>query len=226
MNLTEHYDRLYEKSSKAILEGGYLIDNQIDSLSDNRFGITLLIRPDEQITSNVQASLEELKAIDQAQYYYPASDMHVTVLSIISCYAGFELSRISIQDYVNVIQESLAGIGTIDIRFTGITASPSAVMIQGFPCGNALEEVRDRLRSNFRGSGLEESIDTRYTLATAHVTAMRFRAELKNSERFVAALERYRQHDFGHLQAQHLELVYNDWYQRERFVRRLHTFSL
>jgi len=198
MNLTEHYNLLYEKSSKAILEGGYLIDDQIDSPSDNRFGITLLIKPSKQITRNIQAFLEELRAIDPAQYYYPASDMHVTVLSIISCYVGFELSRISVQDYVNLIQESLTGLEAIDIQFTGITASPAAVMIQGFPRNNALDELRNRLRNNFRSSGLEETIDTRYTIATAHVTAMRFRTQLKNSERFVAVLERYRQHVFGH----------------------------
>ncbi len=48
MDLKQHYTALYNESIEKIVTNTYQIDNQIDSLSDRRFGITLLIRPDSQ----------------------------------------------------------------------------------------------------------------------------------------------------------------------------------
>lgn len=44
MNLQEHYDILYTKSIECIERDNYDSDDLIDSTSDNRFGITLLIK--------------------------------------------------------------------------------------------------------------------------------------------------------------------------------------
>lgn len=226
MNLIRHYTNLYERSSEAILAGNYILDDQIDSATDDRMGITLLIRPDEAVRRNMQVFLGELKAIEPAQYYYPDSDIHVTVMSVISCYSGFDLMQITVQDYVEVIRKSLQGIEDMEVQFQGITASTSAVMIQGFPADETLNDLRDRLRIEFKNSGLQQSIDSRYSLFTAHSTVARFRKPMRAENEFVDLLDQYRQHDFGKCRVENLELVYNDWYQRDIFVKKLHTFSL
>ena len=95
MDLETHYYQLFTESSKAILDKNYVIDTTIDAENDNRFGITLLIRPPESIKNKIQSFLNELKKDDPTQYYYPNSDMHITVLSIISCYDGFGLNQIN-----------------------------------------------------------------------------------------------------------------------------------
>lgn len=225
MDLKQHYSTLYNESIKKIVSDSYQIDNQIDSLSDNRFGITVLIRPDSQTKKNIQSFLDELKQIDPQQYYYPSSDIHITVLSIISCYEGFNLINISIQDYVKIIEKSLVGIPELDINFQGITASPSAVMIQGFTNTSSLNDLRNNLRTNFIDSGLEQSIDKRYSLQTAHATVSRFRKEIINKEKLIETLEKYRNFDFGKFKIEKYHLVYNDWYQREQFVKALHEFK-
>jgi hypothetical protein len=61
MNLSEHYNELFKTSSELILSENYTIDPKINDDSDKRFGITLLIRPSEEIKANIQAFLEELK---------------------------------------------------------------------------------------------------------------------------------------------------------------------
>lgn len=226
MHLTEHYNNLYQESSKEILAGKYVIDHQIDATTDNRFGITLLIRPDEQTKSNIQAFLHELRETEPTQYYYPDSDIHVTAMSIISCYDGFSLSHILVEDYIQVIEESLTNISPFEIEFHGITASPSAVMIQGFPANDTLSNLRNNLRHNFKSSGLEESIDKRYTISTAHATVVRFRDTMKDSAKFIRTLEKYRNIAFGSYKVDKLELVCNDWYQRDKFVKHLHSFTL
>jgi 2'-5' RNA ligase len=225
MDLKQHYTALYNESIEKIVTNTYQIDNQIDSLSDRRFGITLLIRPDSQTKKNIQGFLDELKQIDPEQYYYPSSDIHITVLSIISCYDGFDLETISIPDYIAIIEKSLVGIQDIAINFQGVTASPSAIMLQGFTNSDSLDDLRNNLRTNFTNSGLQESIDKRYSINTAHSTVARFRKEISHTEKLIAILEKYRNFDFGKFKVEKYHLVYNDWYQREQFVKELHEFQ-
>jgi len=225
MNLIkEHYDRLYENSIQQIRGNNYSIDNQIDSVSDKRFGLTLIIRPDTDTKNKIQVFLDELKAIDPDQYYYPNSDIHITVMSIISCYDDFDVASISILDYVAIIEKSLVDIGKIEINFQGVTASPSAIMLQGFTNTNSLNDLRNNLRTQFKDSGLEQSIDKRYSIQTAHSTVARFRKPISNKEKLLAIVEKYRDYNFGKFKVDGYYLVYNDWYQREKRVKELHKF--
>lgn len=224
MNLKKHYDTLYKESMEKIAADNYHIDSQIDSPSDHRFGLTLIIRTDLQTKNTIQHFLNELKAIDPDQYYYPNSDIHITVMSIISCYDGFDLASIFIPDYVAIIEKSLINIHDIEINFQGITASPSAIMLQGFTNTNSLNDLRNNLRTQFKDSGLEQSIDKRYSIQTAHSTVARFRKPINNKEKLLAIVEKYRDFNFGKFKVDSYYLVYNDWYQREKWVKELHRF--
>jgi 2'-5' RNA ligase len=226
MNLQEHYNQLYTKSAKAILEGNYKVDNQINDVSDSRFGITLLIRPNDEVKAQIQLFLSELRAIDSQQYYYPNSDIHITVMSIISCYEGFTLNKIRIEKYIEIIQKSFLDVDKIKINFKGVTASASAIMIQGFPTDESLNNLRDTLRENFKKSTLEQSIDSRYAIATAHSTVLRFQEKLENPHKLMDVVEKFRDHDFGEFTVDKLELVYNDWYQKEKNTIDLADFYL
>ncbi|GAA4290423.1 2'-5' RNA ligase family protein [Aestuariibaculum suncheonense] len=226
MNLEEHYTTLYNTSIEKIKNNTYDIDSLIESENDNRFGITLLLRPSEAAKTNIQQFLDELKRIDSDQYYYTNSDIHITVMSIISCYSGFQLNQINIQDYIEVIKQSLIESPNIQIHFKGLTASPSCIMLQGFMNNSALNDIRDNLRENFKHSTLEQSIDKRYTIQTAHATVVRFKNKLKQKDHFIKTIERFKDHDFGSFKVESLELVYNDWYQKEALVEKLFQFEL
>ena len=224
MDLSQHYNQLYNASVKTIAADKYQMDTQIDAATDNRFGITLVIQPDAAIKNKIQGFLDELRAIDPEQYYYPDSDIHITALSIISCYEGFDLNTISIPDYVSIIEKSLLGIKDIAINFQGITASSSAIMLQGFTDSDSLNDLRNNLRNHFANSGLEQSIDKRYSIQTAHATVARFRKKIRSTEKLIETLEKYRNFNFGNFKVEKYNLVYNDWYQREKLVKELHEF--
>ena len=226
MNLTEHYNDLYKSSSEIISAGKYSIDSELKNESDSRFGITLLIRPNDEIKANIQAFISELKKAEPEQYFYPDSDIHITVMSIISCSSDFNLNQISPNEYIEVICRSLVDVEKISIQFKGITASPSALMIQGFPSDETLNNLRNRLRENFKNSGLQQSIDSRYSISTAHATVMRFQEKLHNPKKLIEIAERFRDYDFGTFEVKNLELVYNDWYQRKSTTRVLGDFGL
>jgi len=225
MNLAEHYHKLYSDSIAKISSGDYELDHLIDDNTDQRFGITLVIRPDAVTNNNIQQFLTEAKAIEPGQYYYQNTDIHITLMSIISCYDGFNLKNIHVQNYIELMQQVLARHKSFKIQFKGLTASPSCILIQGF-LTDTLNEIRDDLRAGFKNSVLQQSIDKRYAIQTAHSTVIRFRSELENKDVFVKLIEKYRGFDFGTFEVNKIELVYNDWYQRERFVQKLHQFSL
>ena len=216
MNLSEHYNTLFKTSSELILSEDYSIDSKINDDSDKRFGITLLIRPNEEINNNIQVFLKELKKAEPEQYYYPNSDIHITVLSIISCAEGFTLNQFSTSEYVEIIEKSMIDINEIEIEYRGVTLSPSAIMIQGFPSDNSLNIFRDKLRENFKKSSLQQSLDSRYTITAAHSTVMRFQNKLQNPKKLIEVVEKFRNHNFGKFTVDKIELVFNDWYQRER----------
>jgi 2'-5' RNA ligase len=226
MDLIEHYNKLYSDSLPRIKSDSYVVDELIDSPTDNRFGITLLSRPDNAIKTEIQKFLDKIRAIEPQQYFYRNSDLHVTVLSIISCYNGFQLSKIPVEKYVKVIQKSISGLKPFQVEFRGITVSPSCVMVQGFLENDTLNQIRDRLRTNFQKSGLEQSIDKRYAIQTAHSTIFRLREKLKNKEDFIKIIEEYREYYFGTFTVETIEFVFNDWYQREEYVKKIFDFNL
>lgn len=225
MNLAEHYNKLYKDAITKIALGEYVTDPLINDETDRRFGITLVIRPDLATKTQIQQFLAEVKAIEPDQYYYQNADIHITLMSIISCYEGFDLKNIQVQDYVSLIREVLNRHQGFKIQFRGLTASPSCILIQGF-LTDTLNEIRDDLRKTFKNSGLKQSIDKRYAIQTAHATVVRFNNPLQNPGALVSLMEKYRNFDFGTFDIKQVELVYNDWYQREKFVKKLHTFSL
>ncbi|MCX2493343.1 2'-5' RNA ligase family protein [Pedobacter sp. PF22-3] len=225
MNLAEHYNKLYRDSIAKIANGNYEIDRLIDSDADNRFGITLVIRPDAETNHKIQQFLAEVKAIEPDQYYYQNADIHITLMSVISCYDGFDLNAINIHDYVQVIQQVLNAYRSFRIHFKGLTASPSCILIQGF-LTETLNQIRNDLRFAFKNTDLQQSIDKRYAIQTAHSTIVRLRKQLQAPDALFHLLEKYRNFDFGTFEVKQIELVYNDWYQREQYVKKLHIFSL
>lgn len=226
MNLSDHYNQLYTNAIHQIAADNYLIDPLIDSPTDKRFGITLLARPDELTNQRIQNVLSALKETEPDQYFYPSSDTHITILSIISCYDGFELKGINIEDYKKIITSCLPAHGTLEIELKGLTASPSCIMIQGFFLSDTLQIIRKNLREAFRNSSLQQSIDKRYTIQTAHSTVVRFRRPLKDKDRFIQTIESVRNFYFGKFTVSELSLVHNDWYQRKEKVTELARFRI
>jgi 2'-5' RNA ligase len=212
MNLSEHYNALFKTSSELILSEKYSIESKISDDSDKRFGITLLIRPSDEIKSNIQAFLKELKKTEPDQY----SDIHITVMSIISCAEGFTLNKFSTSEYVEIIEKSLVDVNEIEIEYRGVTLSSSAIMIQGFPSDDALNIFRDKLRENFKNSSLQQSMDSRYTITAAHSTVLRFQNKLQNPKKLIEVVEKFRNYNFGKFKVDKIELVFNDWYQRKK----------
>lgn len=225
-NLVHHYNSLYENAVQKIAAGHAEIDPLIDDASDARRGLTLLIRRSETVKNRIREFLDELALTAPGQYLYPASDMHITVMAVITAVPGFQLQEIQPEAYKALISASLAGLAPFQMDFRGLTASPAGVLVQGFPAARTLDDIRDRLREVFKTSTLRQSLDARYPIQTAHITVARLRQPLADVNAYLDVIEKYRTVDFGTMQVQELELVYNDWYQRAVHTQRLAQFQL
>ncbi|GGZ38596.1 hypothetical protein GCM10007049_34690 [Echinicola pacifica] len=226
MDLKAHYQSLFDASMQKLELGQYEMDSLIDSPRDLRRGITVLARPDAATSEEIIGFLGELKSLDPQQYYYPAPDLHLTILSLISCYSGFQLDQIQPEEYIQLIQSSLTGLSPFRVRFQGVTLSPAGLLVKGYPEDQSLQYLREVLRYNFKASPLEQSLDKRYTIQTAHSTIMRYRKPLAKISEFMAFVQENKDRDFGSFEISCVELVYNDWYQRAQNVQLLARIDL
>jgi 2'-5' RNA ligase len=226
MTLAAHYDAMRTAAMRQLADGAPDLDPLIDSPLDTQRGLTLLARPPAAITAIVEAILADFRRIEPAQYYYPASDIHLTVLSIISCHQGFTLAAIDPDAYRAAAEALTQASQPFTISYAGLTASAGGIMVQGFPQDEGLQQLRDATRTYFQASGLQQSIDQRYQLHTAHSTVIRFRKPLADPARLLALLRHYEQYAIGTFEVASVELVYNDWYQRAAHTTLLGHYSL
>lgn len=220
------YDDLWQSAYSEFSKGRFSLDPLIDDSEDMRRGLTLIIKPHNDVLDRLAEFCRRAREIEGQQFYCDVSQIHVTVMSIITCTDDFDFDQIELPKYVDQIDSSLKDIDAFNIEFNGITASPSCVLAQGYPSGNGLQLLRKALREKFRDSGLRCSIDERYSIATAHCTLIRFKEELSRVEEFLKLLTEMRDVEFGQFEASKMTLVFNDWYHRAAVVKELHNFRL
>lgn len=212
--LDDQYKALFESSIAQIAAKRYQVDPLIDDPNDNRMGLTLRIRPSRLVAHQIWQQVAELQQKNPLHYFYPIEELHITVMTVVSCYPSYCFDHELLSAYCSVIERAISNIQRFTISLEGVTASPACVMVQGFPQDNTLEQIRENLRREFSQSALEQSLDRRYVNKLAHLTAVRF----KNSELDVTTLLQWllqnRNRSFGKFEVSTLELVLNDWYHR------------
>lgn len=211
-DLQQRYDSMWRQAAPALARGDVACDAQLAAGNDPRRGLTLIARPAPALASSFDAMLDTLSAIDPHQYRHPASDMHVTVLSLFTATADHAAELARTDQYRAAVAAAVQGTPAFTIDFTGVSASRGAAVAQGFPRDDTLELLRERLRGELRARGLDGSLDGRYKLVTAHSTLLRFVRPLAEPARFTQALEGLRATPLGSMHVTALELVQNDWY--------------
>jgi len=226
MDYQQHYNELYQQSTAKIRETNFEVDDKLLIEDDQRMGLTLIIEPDKLVKEQVLKFQEKLRKIEPHQYYYPSTDIHVTLLSVISCYDGFGLQQVNIAEYTALIAQAVKSYVQFQMAFTGITASTSCLLLQGFPQTELINNLRDQLRTVFKHSQLENSIDTRYIVKAAHSTIVRFKKPVIRKNEVLELMNEFRNYQFGNSKITRIQLVYNDWYQRAEKVEVLRSFNL
>lgn len=227
VRLQERYDRLWSVTIGKIQAGNIEPDPILAAgLQDRRRGLTVVALPSPHVRHHVAALLGQLRDIEPDQHYYAPSELHVTVLSLFTATLEYEPFLAQMKQYMAAVDSALRKASAIRIEFVGVTASPGAIMIQGFFENESLNGLRDALRRQLRFRGLMEAVDGRYRLETAHMTVARFRVPLRDSERFAPALERARHLPFGATHIRSVSLVKHDWYMTRQFIETVKRYRL
>ena len=221
------YGQLWRKTTEAVESGGLRVDPLLrKGTGDPRRGATLVARPDAGVRKRVETFLREAAAICPGQYFYERAELHVTVLAVIPGSESWrdEIGRLPACQAA--LDEVLKNRRAFSLTFRGVTASPEAVLVQGFPQGNGLAQLRDELRSALQARGVGEDLDHRYKIAAAHLTVMRFSNPGADGRQLLDFLQSHRETDFGETCCQSLQLIWGDWCASADTVRVLRDYQL
>jgi 2'-5' RNA ligase len=227
IRITKLYNDLWEDALGLFAQGQvdldwYLVNRQ----SDNRLGLTVIARPTQRVVDNISALIDQLALVEPDQYYYQPDELHITILSLFTATEHFKPYFAKLANYMTASEAVLSTAKCFAVDFRGVTASTSGVMAQGFPQDGNLEVLRERLRKALREQDLEQGLDTRYRLRTAHATLMRFRQPPQALTKLVGILKEYRDYYFGGITFRTLQVVKNDWYMSTGRVEVLAEYQL
>jgi len=221
------YDQLWRRMRAALESGGLRVDPLLrGKTGDPRRGATLVARPNADVRKRVETFLREAAAICPDQYFYQPAELHVTVLAVIPGSESWheEIHRLPVCR--TVLDEVLKNCRAFSVKFRGVTVSPEAVLVQGFPQDDALARLRDELRSALRDRGAGENLDRRYKIAAAHLTVLRFSNPKADWKRLLDFLQAHRETDFGETHFQSLQLIWNDWCASASVTHTLRKYAL
>jgi 2'-5' RNA ligase len=221
------YDKLWQEAVAAFEGGAVRLDAFLKNRqADLRRGVSLAARPDPAVCAAVQRFLDEAAAVAPGQHFYRPPEFHLTVLPVIPGSTSWRQAAQRLPEHLAALETVLRGRPAFSVAFRGVTASPEAVMIEGFPEGSALPQLRDDLRAALAGRGLDENLDRRYKIATAHMTVARFCTAMKDWRPLKSLLAANRERDFGTARFRTLQLIEGDWYASADTVRMLREYPL
>jgi hypothetical protein len=144
--------------------------------SDQRFGVNIIARPTSFLKNQILAVQTELRKVAPSQYYYPASDLHLTVVEISSggtqalseelCAAA----RSEFAKVADLLRPSM--ISGASIRFDNHAG------IVEFHESETLNDMRREIILRLKEVGID--IAPRYISSSAHITFMRYLQQLTN----------------------------------------------
>jgi 2'-5' RNA ligase len=221
------YEQLWSKTTAALEAGELRVDPILRrKTGDPRRGATLVARPDADVRNRVETFLREAAAICPGQHVYRPAELHVTVLAVIPGSESWREEIHRLPACQAALDEVLKNCRAFSVKFHGVTISPEAVLIQGFPQDDVLARLRDELRSALRDRGVGENLDRRYKIAAAHLTVMRFSNPKADWKRLLDFLQAHRETDFGETRFRSLQLIWSDWCASTDTVRVLREYQL
>jgi len=221
------YQKLWDEAMAAFAKGAVQLDpNLTNKKEDLRRGISIAIRPSAPVRRQVQQFTDQLTKICPDQYYYQPEELHVTLISLVSGSISWRQEMCHLLAYRAIVRDVLRRQSAFKISFQGVTASTAAVMVQGFPEHDALNQIREAIREAFLKNGFGGALDRRYKISTAHMTVLRFQYPLSNWQKLVTLLQENRATSFGEAEVRRAELVWGDWYASAKTIRKLEEYQL
>ena len=160
---------------------------------------------------------------DDCQYYFPKSDIHITVFEFVSSRPDFRKYAGDVQLFDKVAEGVLVNSGRFEIDLIGTVFTRGSGLIAGID-GGRLIGIRERLRSELKKVGFDPL--ERYRSTSSHISFMAFRNKPKSEGKLLSLIEKTREMDLGSIEVSTIELVEHDWYSRLRNRRVISKYEL
>lgn len=210
MQLLKLYHNINNQGHAAIQSNNEQIDQHLIGIKkDHRLGLTILTSLPAHVCRNINICLQEFKKLEPAQYYYPATDMHITIIDIIAANTKFYLSPLEKKKYTEVLSQIISTVGTIHWELKGIIISPNTILVKGYYSDNLIK-LRNLIRHELPLKGL--MLQERYPTNSGHITIARFTSPLQHPHQILALQEQFEETALGKFRTASLDLVVHDWY--------------
>ena len=223
MSSKQLYDSIFQEHIKDIENNRIITDEYLKKETiDNRRGISLII-PISFDNTIYNDLVKEYCDIEPNQYYYPDTDLHITIFTFLSARDSY-INNEEVNRHFKCISETvLQSIRTFNILLNGITFSKEAGFINGYD-NNVLIIIRDSIRKEMKNKVLK--IDERYKSETAHITFTRFVNPLLDNYRLVNKIKDDKYRSIDEIVIRKIELVEHDWYNKLLHRKVLETFEI
>lgn len=212
MKLDELYNNINQQGILAIKNHQEQLDKYLLAPeTDLRRGLTIINRLPAHIRRNIMFCIQKLATVEPVQYFYPASDLHITVIDLIAANNKFDLPVAEKEKYIEVLSQIVAQVNPIHWKLKGIIASPGAFLVKGY-YSHELLDLRNLIRKELPANNLV--LQERYQTVSGHVTFARFTKPLQESRQLLDVLAEMKTIDLGQFTTNTLDLVVHDWYNR------------
>lgn len=222
--LKKKYDDIWESSKQALLQNNVEVDSNLSDIeNDKRKGLSAIITITGDCLDNFSKIKNEIRKIEPEQYYYPQTDIHVTILTLIHTSENFVFDEEKAETFKEILEKTTRNFPKFDIEFKGLTASKGVVMVQGF-FNKTLNEMREAKRDEKKKHELE--INQRQKGGIGHCTIIRFKQKLRNPMAFVNKIEELRNISLGTFKVKKIHFVLHDWCNSEAKRKVLAEYEL
>ncbi len=155
--------------------------------SDQRGGVSIIARPPAAVIYHIALLQRHLRTYELRQYYYPAGDLHLTVLEICSARPLSEVSSIA-AGVVKTLPLAIRDVSVAHLGTPVLGYDARACALNFIPADQTLARMREQLAEQLVVHGV--NLAPRYPAHSAHVTFMRYVESLRTPrERWVGVLK-------------------------------------
>ena len=217
--LSSLYGRLCREGRAALASGRVDELPYVNDLgADGRLGLTLVAHPSDAVASRMLAATEELRRSCPGHFYYDKERLHFTLLPLVAATDPPKVSDALARRFAEPILDVLRESGPFEVEFEGVCATSSSLIVKGYPVGDGLATLRNRLRERLAGSGLADQVEERYRSVGAHVTLARL-IRTGETVRLLEAVSVMEDRALGSMLVEETRLVVNDFYMSPDKVR-------
>ena len=180
-----------QKGARDLLSTGIVIDDVLvrelrEEGSDQRCGVNVVGRPSCEIVDRITELQRRLTAFEPDQYYYPAEDLHLTVVEICHSRTPADAERIAAAAK-SLPPQLFAPEPAAEFDAPTFAYDTKGAALNFLPRDGRLQQLRNAIPEELARTGV--LVESRYLPNSAHITFLRYTTPLRTPlERWVEIL--------------------------------------